>query len=95
MSTLPSIRKELQECFHHCERLLSNALMSGNAPFSEEEVRMTKYYAEELAKISASQGMKFPVSDNQRYTATGSDQNGTQQQLSLHQAKHDAVSFMS
>ncbi len=90
MSTLPSIRKELQECFSHCERLLANAFMSDNPPFSEEEVAMTKYYAEELRKISASRGMKFSVSDKQPGTATGGHHlTGRDQQLSLHHEQHE------
>ena len=54
-TSLPSIRKELQECFRHCERLLASALMSDNPPFSQEELAMMMYYADEIAKISVSQ----------------------------------------
>ncbi len=54
-TSLPSIRKELQECFRHCERLLASAFISDNPPFSQEELAMMKYYADEIAKISVSQ----------------------------------------
>lgn len=50
----PNIRKELHECFHHCERLLASALTSDNPPFSQEELAMMKHYAEEIGKISLS-----------------------------------------
>lgn|SRR5687767_6569802 len=53
-TSLPNIRKELHECFHHCERLLASALMSGNPPFTQEELAMMKHYAEEIGKISVS-----------------------------------------
>ena len=59
----PNIRKELHECFHHCERLLASALMSDNPPFSQEELAMLKHYAEAIAKISVSYGT-FPNSES-------------------------------
>jgi hypothetical protein len=61
----PNIRKELHECFHHCERLLASALMSDNPPFSQEELAMMKHYAEEIGKISLSHDT-FPISENRQ-----------------------------
>ena len=61
----PNIRKGLHECFHHCERLLASALMSDNPPFSQEELAMMKYYAEEIGKISVSRDT-FPISENRQ-----------------------------
>jgi hypothetical protein len=61
----PNIRKELQECFHHCERLLASALMSDNPPFSQDELTMMKYYADEINKISVSHDT-FPISENMK-----------------------------
>ena len=70
-TSLPTIRKELQECFRHCERLLASALMSDCPPFTQEELAMMKYYADEIAKISVSQDkisvaqdMKLRISEN-------------------------------
>ena len=70
-TSLPTIRKELQECFRHCERLLASALMSDCPPFTQEELAMMKYYADEIAKISVSQDkisvaqdMKIRISEN-------------------------------
>jgi hypothetical protein len=60
-----NIRKELHECFHHCERLLASALMSDNPPFSQEELAMMKHYAEEIGKISVSHHT-FPISENRQ-----------------------------
>ena len=61
----PNIRKELQECFHHCERLLASALMSDNPPFSQDELTMMKYYADEIGKISVSHDT-FPIPENMK-----------------------------
>ena len=58
-TSFPNIRKGLQELFRHCERLLASALMSDNPPFTEEELAMMKYYADEIEKISVPQDRKL------------------------------------
>jgi hypothetical protein len=70
-TSLPTIRKELQECFRHCERLLAAALISDNPPFSQEECALMRYYADEIAKISLSQDMDLRNSETLKLESDG------------------------
>ncbi len=54
VSPLP-IREGLQEFFRHCERLIGKALQPDHAPFSQDELQMMCYYANEIAKVVDSQ----------------------------------------
>ena len=54
-SSLLPIRPDLNELFTHCERLLASAQAPDHAPFSEDELRMMCYYANELARLTDAQ----------------------------------------
>lgn len=88
----PPIRKELQECFRHCERLLASALVSDNPPFSQEERAMMKYFADEIAKISVSQDItrKLTSESDGNSRTTGGHTMGSQEASLQRQWEHHA-----
>ena len=49
-SSLLTIRSNLRELFSHCERVLASAQAPDHVAFSEDELRMVCYYANQLAK---------------------------------------------
>ena len=53
-SFLP-IRQDLRAFFSHCEGLLSKVRQPDHAPFSQDELQMICYYANEVAKIADAQ----------------------------------------
>jgi len=59
VSLLP-IRQDLRDFFSHCERLLGNARQPDHAPFSQDELQMICYYANEIAKLADSQRLAEP-----------------------------------
>ena len=54
ISLLP-IRQDLRDLFSHCERLIGKALQPDHAPFSQDELQMICYYANEIEKVADSQ----------------------------------------
>ena len=54
-SSLLPIRQDLHDFFGHCEGLLGKALQPDHAPFSQNELQMICYYANEIAKLADSQ----------------------------------------
>ncbi|HSF65959.1 MAG TPA: hypothetical protein VLA67_00860 [Nitrospiraceae bacterium] len=54
-SSLPPIREDLHNFFRYCERLLASVQMTEHAPFSQDELQMICYYANEVAKIADAQ----------------------------------------
>ena len=54
LSLLP-LRQDLRDLFSHCERLIGNSLQPDHAPFSQDELQMMCYYANEIAKVVDSQ----------------------------------------
>jgi hypothetical protein len=54
-SSLLPIRSNLHELFSHCERVLASAQAPDHAAFSEDELRMVCYYANQLAKLTDAQ----------------------------------------
>jgi hypothetical protein len=53
-SFLP-IRQDLRDLFSHCEGLLSKVRQPDHAAFSQDELQMICYYANEVAKIADAQ----------------------------------------
>ena len=53
-SILP-IRQDLRDLFSHCEGLLGKVRQPDHAPFSQDELQMICYYANEIAKVTDSQ----------------------------------------
>ena len=53
-SLLP-IRQDLRDLFSHCEGLLGKVRQPDHAPFSQDELQMICYYANEIAKVADSQ----------------------------------------
>ena len=54
-SSLLPIRQDLHDLVGHCEGLLGKALQPDHAPFSQNELQMICYYANEMAKVADSQ----------------------------------------
>lgn len=52
MSRSPLVREDLHTFFRYCRQLLAYAQALDHAPFSQDELRMICYYANELAKIA-------------------------------------------
>jgi hypothetical protein len=46
------IRQGLQELFRHCDRVLGSVHAPDHEPFSQDELQMICYYANEIAKIA-------------------------------------------
>jgi hypothetical protein len=53
-SLLP-IRQDLRDLFSHCESLLGKVRHLDHAPFSQDELQMICYYANEIGKVADSQ----------------------------------------
>jgi hypothetical protein len=53
----PSVRKELADYFHYCERLLASAAAPDHVPFSHDELKKLCYCANEVGKLVSRQGV--------------------------------------
>ena len=81
-SFLP-IRQGLQEFFRHCERVLASVHAPDHAPFSQDELQMICYYANEVAKIADHRGCTAMENRQcDRITAPSADENGLARGLS-------------
>ncbi len=49
------IREHLRAFFSHCESLLGKVRQPDHAPFSQDELQMICYYANEVAKLADAQ----------------------------------------
>ena len=54
LSLLP-VRQDLHDFFSHCEGLLGKVRQPDHAPFSQDELQMICFYANEVAKIADAQ----------------------------------------
>jgi hypothetical protein len=52
------VRQDLHDLFSHCEGLLGKALQPDHAPFSQDELQMICYYANQIAKLADSQRLR-------------------------------------
>ncbi len=66
-SSLLPVRQDLHDFFSHCEGLLGKALQPDHAPFSQDELQMICYYANEIAKLADSQRLHEQSMGNRQH----------------------------